>query len=221
MELREFHQSKSAFGKLLSYQQTLQLGLSAVKVCFNKVLCAQYADDDSFMEQLFCVIFFKCGERRMMLEGIQDLLMVCKDQRAILEKKAILLSWVEDDPASILLKARQENTALPLSEYVMDMHNTIASTFKRSLTKQGNLCIFRERILLRYVVYMQLQLMDKNLLSKSQKSLVSYRNPNTPVEESVFLRLNDEEQRSPNIVVRIFQRILIVTVSSTIHFIRN
>jgi hypothetical protein len=141
VELRDFHKSKYAFGKLLSYQQTLQLGLSAVKVCFHKVLRSQYTDDQSFMEQLFCVIFFQCGERRMMLEGIQDLLMVCKDEQTIAEKKPLLLAWVEEDPASILLKARRENTALPLSEYVMDMHNIISSTFKCSLSKHGNLCI--------------------------------------------------------------------------------
>lgn len=69
VELRDFHQRSSAFGKLSSYQQTLQLGMSAVKVCFEKVIPGQYLKDESFMEQLFTVIFFKCSERRMMLEG--------------------------------------------------------------------------------------------------------------------------------------------------------
>ena len=58
VKLRDFHKRSSTFGEVLTYQQTLQLGMSAVKVCFNKVLHAQYTKDDSFMEQLFCVIFF-------------------------------------------------------------------------------------------------------------------------------------------------------------------
>jgi hypothetical protein len=69
VELRDFHKRSSALGKLLTYQQTLQLGISAVKVCFAKAIHGNYTKDKHFMEQLFCVIFFKCGERRMMLEG--------------------------------------------------------------------------------------------------------------------------------------------------------
>lgn len=69
VELLDFHKRESSFGKLLTYQQTLQLGLSAVRVCFEKAIPGQYTSDDSFMEQLFCVIFFKCSDRRMMLEG--------------------------------------------------------------------------------------------------------------------------------------------------------
>jgi hypothetical protein len=69
VELRDFHKRASALGKLLTYQQTLQLGMSAVKVCFDKAIPGHYTNDHKFMEQLFCVIFFQCGDRRMMLEG--------------------------------------------------------------------------------------------------------------------------------------------------------
>ena len=69
VELRDFHKRSSAFGKLGAYQQTLQLGLSAVRVCFSHALPNRYSNDEVFMEKLFTVIFFKCGERRMMLEG--------------------------------------------------------------------------------------------------------------------------------------------------------
>ena len=174
-----------------------------MKVCFNKVLRPQYTDDASFMEQLFCVIFFQCGERCMMLEGIQDLLMVCKDEQTIREKKHQLLHWVTEDPSSILQKAHQENTALPLSEYLEDMHNCISSTFKRSITKHGNMCIFRERIILRYVVYMQLQLMDRHKVTP-QKSLIGYRNPDTPVEQSIVQRQKKEKpQPSASVVEKL------------------
>ena len=47
--------------------------------------------------------------------------MVCKDEDAIKEKKKQLTSWIEDDPATILQKARLENTATPMSEYVSDL----------------------------------------------------------------------------------------------------
>ena len=69
VELRDFHKRDSSFGKLLSYQQTLQLALSTVSVCFKEAIHSKYKSDESFMEQLFGVIFFKCSERRMMLEG--------------------------------------------------------------------------------------------------------------------------------------------------------
>ena len=69
VELRDFHKRASSFGKILSYQQTLQLGLNAVQLCFNKAVSSLLMKDDKFVEQLFCVVFFKCSERRMMLEG--------------------------------------------------------------------------------------------------------------------------------------------------------
>lgn len=69
VQLRQFHTQSSAVGKLLAYQQVLQLGMSAIRACFTTVLIKPYLDDDKFMEQLFCVIFFECSERRMMLEG--------------------------------------------------------------------------------------------------------------------------------------------------------
>ena len=58
VEVRDVYKRSSAVGKVLTYQQTLQLGMVAVRVCFHDVLRKQYRDDDSFMEQLFCIIFF-------------------------------------------------------------------------------------------------------------------------------------------------------------------
>ena len=69
VQLRQFHTKSSAVGKLLAYQQVLQLGMSAIRACFTTVLIKPYINDNKFMEQLFCVIFFECSERRMMLEG--------------------------------------------------------------------------------------------------------------------------------------------------------
>jgi hypothetical protein len=69
VELIEFHRKSSAFAKLLTYQQTLQLAMTAVNTCIGPMLPYQFSQDDSFMEKLFSVIFFNCGERRQMLEG--------------------------------------------------------------------------------------------------------------------------------------------------------
>ena len=63
--------------------------------------------------------------------------MVCKNEEAILEKKELLKAWVEDDPSSILQKARRENTAIPLSEYLSDLEAILKSTFKRSCKPTG------------------------------------------------------------------------------------
>ena len=69
VQLRQFHMQSSAFSKLLTYQQVLQLGMITLKTCFDPVIPSAYIKDDAFMEQLFCVVFFECSERRMMLEG--------------------------------------------------------------------------------------------------------------------------------------------------------
>ena len=41
--------------------------------------------------------------------------MVCKDEKAILEKQSMLVAWIKDDPSTILMKARLENTTTPLA----------------------------------------------------------------------------------------------------------
>jgi hypothetical protein len=69
LEILVFHRKSSAFGKLITYQQTLQLGLNAVKCSFSKVIHGTYKEDDDFWERLFSVIFYNCGDRRMMLVG--------------------------------------------------------------------------------------------------------------------------------------------------------
>ena len=69
VHLVDFHHKGSSFGKLVTYQQTLQLGLNAVKCSFTKALHNTYSHDDEFFEKLFSVIFFRCSQRRMMLEG--------------------------------------------------------------------------------------------------------------------------------------------------------
>ena len=57
--------------------------------------------------------------------------MVCKNEQAILEKKNLLLSWLQDDPTKILKLLKKMNTATPESEYIEDLTNVIASKFKR------------------------------------------------------------------------------------------
>ena len=124
--------------------------------------------------------------------------MVCKDEQAIREKKSMLLSWIEKDPAYILQKARLQNTATPMSEYLSDLDGILCSTFKRSCHLPEQRSIHRQRVIVRYVAYMQLQLMDgRSSKTLSRSALSAYRNPDTPVEESVDLRLKDGVCRGP------------------------
>ena len=128
--------------------------------------------------------------------GIQDLLMVCKDEKAILEKQRMLVAWIKDDPSAILTKARLENTATPLAEYLRDLEGLLRSSFTRSCLLPEERTIHRQRVILRYVVYMQLRMMDANC--KSQRSpLQAYRNPDTAVEASRKKRLQDGFARGP------------------------
>ena len=123
--------------------------------------------------------------------------MVCKDEQAILEKKSLLISWVKANPASILQKARLENAAKSMSEYLSDLDGILRSTFRRSCRLPEQRTISRERVILRYVVYMQLHAMD---LNKRQlpTALSAYRNPDTLVEESIALREKDGVERGPS-----------------------
>ena len=128
--------------------------------------------------------------------------MVCKDERAIRGKKSMLAAWIKDDPSTVLLKARLENTATPISEYLGDLDILIRSTFKRSCLLPQQRTIHRERVILRYVVYMQLKMMDaKNTKHHLRSPLQTYRNPDTPVEESVQRRQQDGVNRGPSLYV--------------------
>lgn len=178
----------------------LQLALSAVKLTYSKVLPGEYVKDEAFMERLMCLIFFKCSERRMLLEGIQDLLMVCRNDAAIKERRSMLLNWVED-PGSLLLKARAENTAVSREDYIQDLDSVLRSTFKRSDCTPESRPIHRERAILRYVVYMHLEIMNRKKSAVQVSPLKIYRNPETPVERSVRLRLEDQEIKGPSSLV--------------------
>ena len=62
VQLVDFHKQPSAFGKLIRYQQTLQLGLETVKTCLSKALSYHYSRDERFIEKLFSIIFYESGE---------------------------------------------------------------------------------------------------------------------------------------------------------------
>lgn len=201
----------------MTYQQVFQLALDAVGTCLGQALPSQYSKDESFMEKLFSIIYFDCGERRQMLEGTrilplspgflfcicilstflcfssltgtQDILMFLKNDDTIREKKSVILGWIQNSPGDILKLAKKSNTAIPLPEYVADIEPLLLSKFRRSCRTHHNRSPERERVIVRYVVHMQLLMMDRSK-SKKPGPLVAHRNPETPVEASI--RVNNE-----------------------------
>lgn len=146
-----------------------------------------------------CYSIIRCFSHSVsVITGIQDLLMVCKNERTIGEKRELLRSWVSGDPTSILKKAKRMNTATPLSEYLEDLGSLIKSKFKRGCSPE-NRSLERERVIVRYVVYVQLQMMDRFPSKKSP--LVSHRNQETPIEVSVRQRTDDPVQHGPSTTV--------------------
>jgi hypothetical protein len=120
--------------------------------------------------------------------------MVCKNEQAIQEKKKQLLLWLTDDPSSILKKAKKFNTATPVSEYLADLDTLLASKFKRGCRPETR-TLERERVIVRYVVHVHLQMMDRG--RKKRSPLVAHRNQETPVEKSIRSRRNDQVDRGP------------------------
>jgi hypothetical protein len=112
----------------------------------------------------------------------------------------MLIDWIKVDPSLILQKARLQNTATPMSEYLRDLEGIIRSTFKRSCCSSNKLSIHSERVILRYVVYMQIQIMDRKT-SNPASPLACYRNPDTPIEQSVASRQCDGERPCPSLTV--------------------
>lgn len=128
--------------------------------------------------------------------------MVCKDEQTTKLKKSLLLSWLYDNPSDILQKARAENSGIRLSEYIQDLDVLLHSTFKRRSQLPGQRTLHSERVIIRYVVYMHLFMMDKGKNKNLPRPpLTAYRNPDTPVEALVECRLGDYECRGPSAAV--------------------
>jgi hypothetical protein len=124
--------------------------------------------------------------------GTQDILMFLKNGQTIREKKTVILSWIQDSPSDILKLAKKANTATPLPEYVADLQPLLLSKFRRSCRTHHNRSPERERAIVRYVVYMQLQMMDR-MKTKKPGPLVAHRNPETPVDACI--RVNNQTER--------------------------
>lgn len=131
-----------------------------------------------------------------MIPGIQDILMVCKNEQAISEKKQLLLSWINGDPSTVLKQAKRLNTATPFADYLQDLNHIIKSKFQRGCRPETR-TLERERVIVRYVVYVNLQIMDRSTFSK-KSPLVSHRNRETLVEASARERREDATDRGPS-----------------------
>jgi hypothetical protein len=114
--------------------------------------------------------------------------MVCKNEQAIREKKHLLAGWLRDDPSTILKQAKKMNTATPLPEYLEDLNCLIKSKFGQRGCRPQNWTLERERVIVRYVVHVHLQIMDRG--PRKKLHLVSHRNQQTPVEASTRKRID-------------------------------
>ena len=118
--------------------------------------------------------------------------MVCKDEDAIKEKSGMLLEWIHNEPRTMLHKARLQNSATSMSHYLVDLNLKIKSAFNTSSLMPEKRSIHRERVIMRYVVHMQLQIVDRKKNS-SVSPLSAYRNPATPIELSMSAQRKTQE----------------------------
>jgi hypothetical protein len=184
--LIDFHQQSSAHGRQRREHQQLQLGLSAVVVAFAPILHKKKRKSKPFMEKLFTLIFRDCSTRRQMNEGLQDLMMVCRDRQTTLSKRSTIREWILD-PDSVLTEARKCNSGLPLTDYLADLWGKLASKFRMSSIDHTCRGVESEHVILRVVIHIQLKSMDKNRdrLNPSKRALVGLRKNDSLVEASV------------------------------------
>lgn len=147
--------------------QHLQLALSSIKVCFSPVIpkskkkTQEQLDDE--LEKLFRVVFKECSKRRQLLEGLQDLLMYCRDSGTIEDNKAVLRSWMTKTPADILTLARKARPSTAVVEGYGDLlWQCLKKHFpdRRSID-HNNRSMDRERVVTQVLVYTSLKDMDE------------------------------------------------------------
>ena len=119
--------------------------------------------------------------------------MVCKNEQTIMEKRTTLANWVRSDPGNILVQAKKMNSSTPYLEYIADLNRVIKSKFQRGCNPEKR-TLERERIIVRYVVYMNLEMMGK---SNKGCPLTTHRNMETLVEASTRSRNEDSVDRGP------------------------
>ena len=131
------------------------------------------------------------------IPGIQDLLMVCRSQKVIKEKKDMLMGWLKNQPSEILKNAKTSNKGVTESEYLNDLHKSLRSRFQKRIL-QDHRSFDSDLIILRYAAHLQQQALDQRSSSTQRgqgRVMKALRPVETLVEES--LRVSQDPDPSP------------------------
>ena len=155
VDIRE--QPLSARFRNTKEQQHLQLAFVTLKACFAMVLSKKQRDDVLFYENLFTLVFKDCSDRRMLLEGLQELLMYCPDDAAVAGQKDTVRQWLKQ-PRTILTLARDAPKPFgTTNEYEDNLWESIRKNFQKSSTDHRYRSLQKDRVITRLVVFMKLK----------------------------------------------------------------
>ena len=155
VDIRE--QPLSARFRNTKEQQHLQLAFVTLKACFAMVLSKKQRDDVLFYENLFTLVFKDCSDRRMLLEGLQELLMYCPDDAAVAGQKDTLRQWLKQ-PRTILTLARDSSKPFgTTNEYEDNLWESVRNNFQKLSTDHRYRSLQKDRVITRLVVFMKLK----------------------------------------------------------------
>lgn len=149
--------------RYLLEHQHLQLALDTILVSFTPIMLPTRRKCPRYHEQLFGLIFKDCKTRRQLLEGMQAILMYCKDKPTIMERKTTLRAWLET-PAEILTLVRRASSTSSVSAqgYGDRVWRSLQLLYAKKSSKDHS---YRspagQRLVVQFVVYMKLKILDE------------------------------------------------------------
>jgi hypothetical protein len=191
-KLVDFRQEVSASGRQRRDHQWMQLGLMTVKLALGPALTKKQRENGQYLWKLVCIIFRSCQTPRVYAKTLQDILMVCRDRATIDEIKDELQVLLRQ-PEDLAEKIAKKNAGLPLEDYLADLWKALRDKFTSSSINHVSRSLSREHIIVRVVVFMKIQALDRSLPSKSEAALALV-GPNA-MPTLVDKELGDEGQR--------------------------
>jgi hypothetical protein len=191
-KLIDFRQEVSASGRQRRDHQWMQLGLMTVKLALGPALTKKQRENGQYLWKLVCIIFRSCQTPRVYAKTLQDILMVCRDRATIDEIKSELQVLLRQ-PEDLAEKIAKKNAGLPLEDYLADLWKSLRDKFTSSSINHVSRSLEREHIVVRVVVFMKIQALDRTLPSKSEAALALV-GPNA-MPTLVDKELGDEGQR--------------------------
>jgi hypothetical protein len=172
----------------------IQIACLVCKLLFYRLYHPKVRQNRSFLYRLTATIFNDCSQRRMLLNGALDILMVFPDEESVKKQKSLAREWLRN-PSTLLTRAKEMNTTLLKSEFQANLSYNIRRYFSRNGTSNSNTCSHaRQHVILRLVVLMKLEEMDTGSgnLSKSKHLLSGQR-----VVDSLLLKENHPNSSPP------------------------